>query len=92
MPEMRHISSTVLRVSPDRMTAVTDTIAALDGCEVAFARDGKLIVLIEAPTGGAIGDRLTALALQDGVHSACMVYEQVETLEALERPLSGEKA
>ena len=86
MAEMRHISSAVLRVSPDQMAAVTAAVSALSGCEVALAADGKLIVLIEAGSSGAVGERLTALALQDGVHSACMVYEHVETVDALERP------
>jgi nitrate reductase NapD len=92
MAEVRHISSAVLRVAPERMTAVGAAVAALDGCEVALAADGKIVVLIEAETSGGVGERLTALALEDGVHSACMIYEQVETLASLRKPVSGEEA
>ncbi|WP_096788063.1 chaperone NapD [Rhodobacter sp. CZR27] len=79
---MLHISSAVLRVVPGREDAVTREVEAM-GAEVALAGTGRLVVLMEAPSGGAIGDLLTRMTLIEGVHAACMVYEQAEPLRTL---------
>lgn len=44
---------------------------------------GKLIVILEGPTSGAIGELLTRINLMEGVISAAMVYEQIEPVESL---------
>jgi periplasmic nitrate reductase NapD len=92
MPEMRHISSAALRVTPERMAAVEAAVAEIEGCEVALAQDGRIVVLIEAESSNAVGARLGALSLVEGVHSALMVYEQVELADALDQPHVGENA
>jgi periplasmic nitrate reductase NapD len=79
---MQHISSAVLRVSPAATDEVSGVVTAL-GVEVALSCPGRIVVLIEGPTSGAVGEVLTRLALLDGVHSACMVYEQAEPLSTM---------
>nr|CAA86833.1 NapD [Cereibacter sphaeroides] len=82
-----HISSAILRVRPGEEAAVVRRVMAVPGCEVAAAGEGRLVVLIETRETGAPRAALTELTLLEGVHSACMVYEQVEALKTL-----GEKA
>ncbi|PTR14238.1 chaperone NapD (plasmid) [Cereibacter azotoformans] len=84
MPEAQgHISSAILRVRPGDEAPVAARVAGVAGCEVAIAQQGRLVVLIETASRGATGAALTELTLLDGVHSACMVYEQVESLNSL---------
>lgn len=80
MPELRyhHISSAVVSVLPDRMNEILSTLPKLEGVEVHAARDGKIVVVIEGPSTGVLGDRLTRIALLDGVISANMVYEHID--------------
>lgn len=80
MPELRyhHISSAVVSVLPDRMDEILSKLPSLDGVEVHAAREGKIVVVIEGPSTGVLGDRLTRIALLDGVVSANMVYEHIE--------------
>ncbi len=78
-----HISSAIVLVRPDRVPAVTEAINALPDTEVWHGEAGKLVVVLEGPTSRAVGDRLAGIALIDGVISANLVYEQVETVESL---------
>ena len=54
-------------------------IAALEGCEI-HARDpsGKLVVVIEAATSGAIGSTLNTIALLPDVFSAALVFHATD--------------
>lgn len=79
---MHHVSSAILRVSPDAGPAVLASIVAA-GAEIVGSEGGRLVVLIEGPTSGAVGDVLTRLSLLQGVHSACMVYEHAEPLSKM---------
>ena len=87
MPERRHdvahISSAVVRCRPADMMRLTAEIDAIDGAETVHGEQGKLIVILEGPTSGAIGDLLTRISLKEGVISAAMVYEQIEPVESL---------
>jgi periplasmic nitrate reductase NapD len=78
-----HISSVVVRTAPERSAEVEAAIALLEGCEVFHAENGKIVVVIEGPSSGVVGDRLAAMSLLDGVYAAGLVYEQVETLQSL---------
>ena len=44
---------------------------------------GKIVVVIEGKSTGEMGDRLTRIALLDGVIAANMVYEHIEQEEAI---------
>jgi periplasmic nitrate reductase NapD len=78
-----HISSAVVRTLPERMQAVSNAIDALPDTQVFHAEDGRIIVVMEGPDSSALGSQLSEIALIEGVLSATMVYEQVETLESL---------
>jgi nitrate reductase NapD len=87
MPEPKsdvaHISSAVVRCRPADMMRLAAEIDAMDGAETVHGEQGKLIVILEGPTSGAIGELLTRINLMEGVISAAMVYEQIEPVESL---------
>lgn len=76
-----HISSAVVTVFPARCTEVTDRLNALPGTEVHRVENGKIVIVMEAATSGELGSRLAAIAMMDGVLSANMVFEQIDTLD-----------
>jgi periplasmic nitrate reductase NapD len=86
-PAMHHISSALVRTQPDRQAAVVAAITGIEGCEVAHAEAGKVIVIIEGPSSGAVGSLLTQIALLDHVVSANLVYEQAEPIAILGEPV-----
>jgi nitrate reductase NapD len=74
-PPGAEIASVLVQLRPERLAEVEAAIAALAGCEV-HARDpkGKLVVVIEAPTAGAVGSTLNTIALLPDVFSAALVF------------------
>ena len=56
VPPGTEIASVLVQARPDRLDAVAAAILAIGGCEI-HARDpkGKLVVVIEAAGGGAVG-------------------------------------
>lgn len=74
-----HISSAVVTVRPERAAEIARTIAALPGAEIHAVQHSKIVVVLEGPDSGALGARLAEIALMDGVFSANMVFEQIES-------------
>jgi nitrate reductase NapD len=70
------IASAVVSAWPDHLDGVARAILALGNTEI-HARDnrGKLIVVIEGPTPGAVGATVNAIADLDHVLSAVMVFQ-----------------
>jgi nitrate reductase NapD len=81
-----HISSAVVRTRPEDAVAVVARINAFPDCEVYHQEGGKIVVVLEGPSSGAVGSRLAEISLLDGVASASLVYEQVETAASLLEP------
>lgn len=78
-----HISGVIARSDPRRADEVAAAISRLPDVEIAHAEDGRFVLVIEGSSSGAVGARLAEISLLDGVVSASMVYEQIETLESL---------
>src|SRR6478672_1905022 len=74
-PPDAEIASVLVQARPERLAQVETAIAALAGCEI-HARDpkGKLVVVIEAETTGAVGSTLNTIALLPDVLSAALVF------------------
>ena len=74
-PPGAEIASVLVQARPERLAEVEAAIAALEGCEV-HARDpkGKLVVVIEASSAGALGSMLNTIALLPDVFSAALVF------------------
>jgi nitrate reductase NapD len=80
-PRTVHISSAVVSAFPARCSEVAERIARLPGTEVDRVENGKIVIVMEAESSGELGGRLASIALMDGVLSANMVFEQVDSLD-----------
>jgi nitrate reductase NapD len=75
MPPGAEIASVLVQARPERLDDVVAAITALAGCEI-HARDpkGKLVVVIETSSAGAVGSTLNAIALLPNVFAASLVF------------------
>lgn len=71
-----HISSAVVVAWPDQAAALAERLRALPGTEVAHVENGKIVIVMEAPSSGDLGGRLALIADLPGVLAANMVFEQ----------------
>lgn len=76
-----HVSSAVVAVMPKMRDAVLATLSTLDNVEVHAEGNGKIVIVIEGTSTGMMGDALTYISTLDGVISANMVFEHVDTEE-----------
>lgn len=81
MAEAYHISSAVILVQPESAEAVATHVATMPGVEVHAREGSKIVITIEGPTTGMLGNSLTQISLLDGVLAANMVFEHVDKLE-----------
>lgn len=76
-----HISSAVIATRPGGINGVLAALATFDNVEVHGADKGKIVVVIEGPSTGVLGDTLMRISVLDGVIAANMVFEHVEMEE-----------
>jgi nitrate reductase NapD len=74
-----HISSAVVSVLPHRRDEVLGMLAAMPGVETHQRDASKIVIVMEAAESGILGVRLAEIACWEGVLSANMVFEQVES-------------
>ena len=76
VPQRLEIASAIVTAWPDHLEGVADAILALDNTEI-HVRDpkGKLVVVIEGPTVGAVGSIVNAISGIPHVLSAVMVFQ-----------------
>jgi nitrate reductase NapD len=75
-----HISSAVVSVLPEHRGKVLRRLAALPDIETHQSNASKIVIVMEAAESGILGSRLAEIACWEGVLSANMVFEQVESL------------
>ena len=73
-----HISSAVIATRPGAADGVLATLGDFGNVEVHGADRGKIVIVIEGPSTGVLGDTLMRISLLDGVIAANMVFEHVE--------------
>ncbi len=73
-----HISSAVIAARPRSIDGVLAALADFDNVEVHGADKGKIVIVIEGPSTGVLGDTLMRISVLDGVIAANMVFEHVE--------------
>lgn len=73
-----HISSAVVTAVPARREAVIAQLAVLPGVEVHADENSRVVITIEGPTSGFLGETLARISIMDGVLAANMVFEHVE--------------
>ena len=73
------IASILVQARPERLAQVEAVICALRGCEI-HGRDpkGKLVVVVDSRSDGAIGDTLNRISMTDGVLSAALVFHAID--------------
>jgi nitrate reductase NapD len=74
-----HISSAVIATLPRATDDILAAIARMENVEVHGHGGGKIVLVIEGTSTGMMGDCLSRISLLDGVISANMVFEHVET-------------
>lgn len=80
-PARHYISSAVVMVHPARRDEVVGQLGDMPGVEVHASEGSRIVVTIEGPTSGMLGETLTRISLSEGVVSANMVFEHVEENE-----------
>lgn len=75
-PDPIHISSAVVLAKPADADAVVGRLSRVPGIEVHGRNGPRIVVVMEAPTAGKLGEMLNRMTLMEGVISAAMVYEQ----------------
>lgn len=78
-----HVSGVVVHARPAAAAAVAETIAAMDGAEVAARDGGKLVVVIEAADEHGLSETLNRISLAEDVYSAALVAHYVDDPEAM---------
>jgi nitrate reductase NapD len=71
-----HVSSAVVITRPELTGDVAARLAEIEGVEVYGTGPGKIVVVIEGPHSGVLGERLIGISGMDGVLAAHMVFEQ----------------
>ena len=71
-----HVSSAVVVTRPELTEDVAARLALIEGVEVHATGPGKIVVVIEGPNSGVLGETLIGISGMDGVLAAHMVFEQ----------------
>ena len=83
MPEI-HIASCIARVRPERLAESIASIEALIGAPVSASDpEGKLVVVLEGGSTGALLDQMDRVRAIDGVLNIEMVYQHSEDEAAM---------
>ena len=81
-PPRHHISSAVVLALPARREEIRSQLQQIPGVEVHASDQSRIVITIEGPTSGMLGETLVRISLMDGVVSANMVFEHAEETEA----------
>lgn len=77
MPDVRHhISSAVVTTRPEQARDLSRKLDSLEGVETHGMHGGKIVVVIEGPSAGFLGEKLVEISAMDDVIAAHMVFEQ----------------
>jgi nitrate reductase NapD len=76
-----HVSSAIVFARPDVADGVEERLRREFGVEVHARRGTRLVIVMEAPTAGELGELLTRISLAEGVIAANMVFEQMDSGE-----------
>ena len=84
MAEELHISSLVVHSTPKRLQQVEQDIAGIAGAQIhGSSVAGKIVVTLEASSLDEMSVKVAAIQRTDGVLSAALVYQCVDSLDAM---------
>ncbi len=75
------ICSLIVYSRPEKMEAICADINAREGCEVAAAEDGKIVVLIDLPSRDRMSQSIMDMNDIPGVITVSFIYEYFEEEE-----------
>ncbi|MBM7072870.1 chaperone NapD [Shewanella sp. 202IG2-18] len=81
MSKELHVTSLVVQVLPEKMSAVRQAIMAMENAELSVNDEVKLVVVIEGTSKRGLMDDVDAVGNLPGVLSSSMVYHQCEELD-----------
>jgi len=91
--EELHISSLVVHSTPKRVRQVEQAIAGIPGAQVhASSAGGKIIVTLEASTLDEMSAKVAGIQHTEGVLSAALVYQCVDSLDAMNKEIADADA
>lgn len=73
-----HISSAVVVAFPERREQLSRQLSSMPGVEVHAGEGSRIVVTIEGPSSGMLGETLVRISAMDGVIAANMVFEQID--------------
>lgn len=78
-PPGAEIASILVQARPERLIDIENAVVAINGCEI-HGRDprGKLVVIAEAVSAGALGTILNTIAALPDVYSASLVFHAID--------------
>ena len=76
------ICSLVVFSTPEKMEGISSAIGEREGCEVAAAENGKMVVLIDTPSRDVMSQTIMDLNNIPGVVNVSFVYEYFEEGDA----------
>ncbi|HET9394634.1 MAG TPA: chaperone NapD [Nitrospiraceae bacterium] len=79
MSSTAHVSSLIVRARPEQADAVAQSLTKIAGLEVHAVQDGKIIVVLEAPTHSGLAESIDAIRAEPGVLLVNLIYHEVET-------------
>jgi nitrate reductase NapD len=80
--DRHHISSAVVLALPERRANVSERLAGMRGVQVHASEGSRIVITIEGPTSGVLGETLTTISVMDGVLAANLVFEHAVDQEA----------
>jgi len=81
--EELHVSSLIVHVNAKKIASIESAINLLDGAEVVTTSpEGKMIVVLEAPSQRIIMEVIDSINEIDGVINTGLVYHEFEKQEA----------
>lgn len=88
-PEV-HIAGVLVHARPLNLMQVCRAIDTLDGAEVfQSSAEGKIVVVIEAPSGKQVMDIVDAIRPLAGVLNVSLVYQHAEPASSMQQALNA---
>ncbi len=81
-----HISSVIVHIEPNCINEFIESLITIPALEIMSPerKQGKIIVVIEAPSEKSTGDHIEMMKSIKGVLSVTMVYHQTEATDSLD--------
>jgi periplasmic nitrate reductase NapD len=88
MADELHIASAVVQCAPHKLGPLIRELVLLPGTLVhATSPEGKAVITLEAATGDAVTAAVAQIQQLDGVLSAALVYQCVDSLDAMNQEM-----